>query len=134
MILNLLYQYINPEFPNLYIVEDSNKSSGSSNIDSSNNAETSNTKYEYKGVANDLHNRIAEVDKMLNELKPNSENYLKEKEALLDEREALTGHMTLLNQYKSTRLSDNYIPQSSDNKRVGSDNIINTNSSKRSRD
>ncbi len=115
-------------------MEDNNKSSNSSsNLDNSSNAETNNAKSEYKGVAESLHSRITEIDKELNELKPNSENYNKEKEALLDERESLTGHMTLLNQYKSTRANDNYFPQSSDNKRTGDSSIAGTSSSKRSR-
>lgn len=116
-------------------MEDNHKPSSSSNVDSSSNVETNNAKHEYKGVAENIHNRITKIDKELNELKPNSENYNKEKEALLDERESLTEHMTLLNQYKSTRAMDNnYIPQSSDNKRAGDSSLTDTSSSKRSRD
>lgn len=116
-------------------MEDNNKSSSSSsNIDNSSNAESNNAKFEYKGVAESIHSRITEIDKELNELKPSSENYNKEKEALLDERESLTEHMTLLNQYKSTRAKDNYIPQSSDNKRTRDYSITDSSSSKRSRD
>ena len=133
IILNLLNQYINPEFSNLYVVED-DKTSSSNNVDSSSNTETSNVKYEYKGVAENIHDEIAEIDKKLSKLELSSENYLKEKEALLDERESLTDHMTLLNQYKSTRLNDSYIPQSSDNKREADTSPAVASSSKRSRD
>ena len=133
IILNLLNQYINPEFSNLYVVED-DKTSSSNNVDSSSNTETSNVKYEYKGVAENIHDEIAEIDKKLSKLELSSENYLKEKEALLDERESLTDHMTLLNQYKSTRSNDSYIPQSSDYKREANCNTVEPSSSKRSRD
>ena len=78
--------------------------------------------------------QIAEIDKKLNELKPNTVNYEKEKEALLDERESLTDHMTLLNQYRSTRFNDSYIPESSDNKRMADSSSAVASSSKRSRD
>ncbi|OTA47967.1 hypothetical protein K449DRAFT_397168, partial [Hypoxylon sp. EC38] len=126
--------YINPEFPNLYITEDNNTSS-SSNVDNSSNVEAaSNARSQYKGVAESLHNQIAEIDKKLNELKPNSVDYEKEKEALLDERESLTDHMTLLNQYRSTRSNDSYIPESSDNKRMADSSSVVASSSKRSRD
>ena len=133
IIMNLLNQYINPELPNLYIVEN-DMTSSSNNVDSSSNTETSNVKYEYKGVAENIHDEIAEIDKKLSKLELSSENYLKEKEALLDERESLTDHMTLLNQYKSTRLNDSYIPQSSDNKREADTSPAVASSSKRSRD
>ena len=133
LLINLLNQCINPELPNLYIIED-NKASSSSNVDSSSNVETSNTKIQYKGVAASLHDQIADIDKKLSKLTPESPNYVKEKEALLDERESLTDHMTLLNQYKSTRANDSYVPQSSENKRVGDNSLTVTSSSKRSRD
>ena len=138
--MNLLNQLINPELPNLYIIEDNN-TSGSSNVDKSSNVDnSSNTveprsyKYEYKGLADSIHKEIAEIDKKLNELKPDSADYEKEKEALLDVRESLTDHMTLLNEYKSTRSGDSYIPQSSDNKRMGDSSSSAASSSKRSRD
>ena len=133
IILNLSNQYINPEFSNLYVVED-DKTSSSNNVDSSSNTETSNVKYEYKGVAENIHDGIAEIDKKLSKLELSSENYLKEKEALLDERESLTDHMTLLNQYRSTRSNDSYIPESSDNKRMADSSPAVASSSKRSRD
>lgn len=134
VIINLFNQYINPEFPNLYIIED-NKTSSSGNVDNSSNVEAaSNARSQYKGVAESLHNQIAEIDKKLNELKPNSVDYEKEKEALLDERESLTDHMTLLNQYRSTRSNNSYIPESSDNKRMADSSSVVASSSKRSRD
>lgn len=146
MSIYLYDQLINPECPILYIGE-YNNTSGSSNVNNSNNidnssnvdnsskaVESSSTTYQYKGVAESIHNEIAEIDKKLNELKPNSADYEKEKEALLDVRESLTNHMTLVNQYKSTRASDSYIPQSSDNKRMGDSSSIVASSSKRSRD
>ena len=74
LLINLLNQCINPELPNLYIIED-NKASSSSNV------ETSNTKIQYKGVAASLHDQIADIDKKLSKLTPESPNYVKEKEA-----------------------------------------------------
>ena len=42
--------------------------------------------------------------------------------------------MTLVNQFKSTRSMDSYIPQSSDNKRMADPDSTATSSSKRNRD
>ena len=138
--MNLLNQLINPELPNLYIIEDNN-TSGSSNVDKSSNVDnSSNTveprsyKYEYKGLADSIHKEIAEIDKNLNELKSNSADYDKEKKALIEVRESLTEQMTLINDFKSTRSSGSYIPQSSDNKRMGDFSSTVASSSKRSRD
>nr|AYE67556.1 NADH dehydrogenase subunit 5 [Annulohypoxylon stygium] len=140
LLINLLNQYINPELPNLYIIED-NKTSGSSNAvnysnvdNSSNKVESSTARYEYKGVADSIHKQIAEIDKNLNELKSNSADFEKEKKALLEVRDSLTDQMTLVNDFKSTRSSGSYIPQSSDNKRMGDFSSTVASSSKRSRD
>ena len=137
--MNLLNQLINPELPNLYIIED-NKTSGSSNAvnysnvdNSSNIVESSSDRSQYKGVADSIHKQIAEIDKNLNELKSNSADYDKEKKALLEVRESLTEQMTLINDFKSTRSSGSYIPQSSDNKRMGDFSSTVASSSKRSR-
>ena len=133
IIFNLLNLYINPELPNLYVVED-NKI-GSSGAESSSNIEkpSSDIKPQYKGAAESIHNQISEIDKKLSKLNPEAVNYEKEKEALLDERESLTDNMTLLNQYKSTRSDNSYIPQSSDNKRLSSSNSTLASPSKRTK-
>ena len=88
LFINLLNQCINPELPNLYIIED-NKTSGSSNAvnysnvdNSSNIVESSSDRSQYKGVADSIHKQIAEIDKNLEELDSNSADYEKEKEAL----------------------------------------------------
>ena len=133
IIFNLFNLYINPELPNLYVVED-NKI-GSSGAESSSNIEkpSSDIKPQYKGAAESIHNQISEIDKKLSKLNPEAVNYEKEKEALLDERESLTDNMTLLNQYKSTRSDNSYIPQSSDNKRLSSSNSTLASPSKRTK-
>ena len=139
LFINLLNQCINPELPNLYIIEDNNTSGSSnvvnsSNVDNSSNiVESSSDRSQYKGVADSIHKQIAEIDKNLNELKSNSADYDKEKKALLEVRESLTEQMTLINDFKSTRSSGSYIPQSSDNKRMGDFSSTVASSSKRSR-
>ena len=140
LLINLLNQCINPELPNLYIIEDNNASGSSnavnySNVDnSSNKVESSTARYEYKGVADSIHKQIAEIDKNLNELNSKSADFEKEKKALLEVRDSLTDQMTLVNDFKSTRSSGSYIPQSSDNKRMGDFSSTVASSSKRSRD
>ena len=140
LFINLLNQSINPELPNLYIIEDNNTSGSSnvvnsSNVDNSSNiVESSSDRSQYKGVADSIHKQIAEIDKNLEELDSNSADYEKEKEALIEVRNSLTDQMTLVNQFKSTRSSGSYIPQSSDNKRMGDFSSTTASSSKRSRD
>lgn len=121
----LIYQYINPELPPiLYMVED-NK------IDSSSNVGANGAVPQYKGLADNLHNQIVEIDQQINKLNPESENYLEEKKALLEVREMYTDHMSMVNQFRSTT-ANSYIPESSDNKRAGDGSMV-ASSSKRSR-
>ena len=77
LFINLLNQSINPELPNLYIIEDNNTSGSSnvvnsSNVDNSSNiVESSSDRSQYKGVADSIHKQIDEIDKNLNEIKSN---------------------------------------------------------------
>lgn len=102
-------------------------------IDSSSNVGANDAVPQYKSLADNIHNQIVEIDRQINKLNPESENYLEEKKVLLEVRETYTDHMSMVNQFRSTTSDNSYIPESSDNKRAG-DSSTAASSSKRRRE
>jgi hypothetical protein len=115
-----IYNLVYPEFPIMYVSEPNKENSIGGDE----------SQYVYKSPADKIHEEIKRIDQEIQKLDPNSKDYLKEKEDLELVRSEFENQMSLISQFKSTRAK--YIPDTSDYKRVGDNNIASA--SKRTRD